>query len=206
MKRKRDIFTSGSSHSMYLSCIFFRKPLDHLLCPNKGVSQVRRRYGVQEQGLQQNKRERHYWDDEKGRFKSTAMKYAWRGQDMWSSRTFTLCWREQGCCVVILGNNPSVLTHSMDVQSMIQPFCSWVYVFVYTCTPCFIVLHFIVLCRYYVCLLLLHFFFLNELKVYGNHMLGKSIGYIFLTVLTHFMSLCHSISSFFYYFICFDDL
>lgn len=120
MKRKRDIFTSGSSHSMYLSYIFFRKLLDYMFCPNKGVSQVRRRYGVQEQGLQHRIKEKNITGMmKKAGSRSTAMKYAWRGQEMWSSRTFTLCWREWGCCVVILGNNPSVLTHSMDVQSMI---------------------------------------------------------------------------------------
>ena len=53
-----DIFTQGSSHRMYLSYIFFRKLLDYMFQQNKGVSQVRGRYGVQEQGLQRRTKEK----------------------------------------------------------------------------------------------------------------------------------------------------
>lgn len=43
---------------MYLSYIFFRKLLDYMFQQNKGVSQVRGRYGVQEQGLQRRTKEK----------------------------------------------------------------------------------------------------------------------------------------------------
>lgn len=52
--------------------------------------------------------------------------------------------------------------------------------------PCFVALHFTVLCGYWDLLL---FFYI--LKVCGDSASSKSVGVIFSTAVAHFMSLCH---------------
>jgi len=72
-----------------------------------------------------------------------------------------------------------------------------------TGTPHFIMLHFIVLCRYYI---------FYKVKVWGNPASGKSIITVFPTAFTHFVSLVHILvivtiyQTFYYYCICYGDL